>query len=223
MVQIAAQQLVTPPAVPFIRVHGDATVSARPDRVQMDIGVITQGTTSQAASDLNAKQSSAVIEQLRTFVAPANIKTINFSVNPNYQFPKEGGTPVVRGYTANNTVRIEIDDLSLLRKVIDAATKSGASNVNRLTFMLRDEAGARAEALSKAATQARAAAEALATSLKLKLGQVLRLEEEQPVVVSPGRQVELSTTKDQAAETTPVEPGNIEVHASVSITFELVQ
>jgi uncharacterized protein YggE len=223
MVQIAAQQLVTPPAVPFIRVHGDATVSARPDRVQMDIGVITQGTTSQAASDLNAKQSSAVIEQLRTFVAPANIKTINFSVNPNYQFPNEGGTPVVRGYTANNTVRIEIDDLSLLRKVIDAATKSGASNVNRLTFMLRDEAGARAEALSKAATQARAAAEALATSLKLKLGQVLRLEEEQPVVVSPGRQVELSTTKDQAAETTPVEPGNIEVHASVSITFELVQ
>ena len=223
MLPLAAQQVVIPPASPYIRVHGDATISAQPDRVQMDIGVITQGATSKAATDANAKKSSAVVAQLRALVPAANIKTINFSVNPNYRFPNAGGPPVVLGYTANNTVRIELDDLSIIRKVIDTATKAGASNVNRLNFMLRDEDKVRAEALGRAAIQAQAAAEALATSLKLKVGRVLRLEEEQPVVVSPGREIELSTSKSQPAAMTPVEPGNIDIHANVTLTFELMQ
>ncbi len=217
----AAQRSTMPP--PDVRVHGEATVSAQPDRVQMDIGVISQGATSQAAADLNAKQSNTVVAQLRTLVPAANIKTINFSVNPNYEYPKDGGTPKILGYTANNTVRLEIDDLTIVRKVIDAATKAGASNVNRLTFVLRDESKARAEALAKAALQAHAAAEALAAALKVKLGRVLRLEEEQPVIVSPGRQVELTAGKAQTMESAPIEPGDIEVHASVTLTFELIQ
>jgi uncharacterized protein len=216
-----AQRSATPP--PDVRVHGEATVSAQPDRAQMDIGVISQGATSQAAADLNAKQSNTVVAQLRSLVPAANIKTINFSVNPNYEYPKDGSTPKILGYTANNTVRLEVDDLSLIRKVIDAATKAGASNVNRLAFVLRDESKPRAEALAKAALQARASAEALAASLKVKLGRVLRVEEEQPVIVSPGRQVELTVGKAQTMESAAVEPGDIEVHASVTLTFELIQ
>jgi uncharacterized protein YggE len=218
-----AQQLVMPPAVPYVRVHGDAVVSARPDRAQLDIGVISHGDTSQSAANTNAKQSGAVIEQLRAIVPRANITTVNFSVNPNYEYPKDGGPPVTRGYTANNTVRITIDDMSALRKAIDVATRSGASNVNRLNFLLRDEAAVRAEALGKAAVQAQEGAQALAASLKLKLGRVLRVEEEQPVVVSPAREVELPAGKTQRAEPAPVEPGQIEIHASVTLTFELIQ
>ncbi len=219
---IASAQRYALPPVPDIRVHGEATVSAQPDRVQMDIGVISQGATSQAAADLNGRQSNVVMGRLRAIVPAANIKTVNFSVNPNYEYPKDGSAPKILGYTANNTVRLEIDDLTLIQKVIDAATKAGASNVNRLNFALRDEAKARAEALAKAAMQARVGAEALAAALKVKLGRVLRLEEEQPVVISPGRQVELTASKTQA-EGVAIEPGDIEVHASVTLTYELIQ
>jgi hypothetical protein len=155
-------------------------------------------------------------------VPPANIKTINFSINPNYQYPKDGGAPAIIGYTANNTVRLEID-LKLAPRVIEAATRSGASNVNRVTFALRDESKARAEALGKAADQARSGARALAERLEVKLGRLLRIEEEQPVVVSPGRQVEFSATAKGGAESSPVEPGTIEIHASVTLTFEILQ
>jgi len=188
-IPILAQQVQIPPAVPYLRVHGEATVSAQPDRMQMDVGVITQGSTSQAAADANAKQSNTVVEQLRKLVPAGNIKTINFSINPNYRYSTNGGPPAILGYTANNTVRLELDDLKALRAVIDAATRSGANNVNRVTFALRDESQARAEALGKAADQARAGAQALAQRMKVKLGRVLSIEEEQPVVVAPGRQV----------------------------------
>ncbi|MEI9975954.1 MAG: SIMPL domain-containing protein [Ignavibacteriota bacterium] len=220
----AAQQITVPPAVPYVKVHGDATISQPPDRVQLDVGVISQGTTSQAAADLNAKHSKTVIDTLRQALPAGNIQTVNFSVNPNYQYPKDGSPPNILGYTANNTVRLQIDDLSLLRKLIDAATKAGASNVNRLNFALRDESKARGEALGRAAEQARAGAIALAERLHVKLGRLLRVEEEQPVIVSPGRQVEFAATPEAGATgSTPIEPGSIDVHASVSLTFEVSQ
>ncbi len=220
----ATAQTAPAPAVPFVRVHGDATISARPDRVQLDVGVITQGATSEAAAELNATQSHSVVDTLRRLLPTANIQTVNFSVNPNYEYPKDGSPPTIRSYTANNTVRLALDDLSQLPKLIDAATKAGASNVNRLNFMLRDESKSRAEALGKAADQARAGAMALADRLHVKLGRLLRVEEEQPVIVSPGRQVELAAAaRAGASAAPPIEPGSIEVHASVSLTFEVTQ
>ncbi len=220
----AAQQVTMPPSVPYVRVHGDATISQPPDRVQLDVGVISQGATSEAAADLNAKQSKTIIDTLHQVLPAGNIQTVNFSVNPNYQYPKDGSPPTILGYTANNTVRLQLDDLSLLPKLIAAATKAGASNVNRVNFALRDESKARAEALGKAADQARAGAVALAERLHVKLGRLLRVEEEQPVIVSPGRQVELTASPEAGASgSTPIEPGSIDVHASVSVTFEVSQ
>jgi len=193
----AAQQITVPPSAPYVRVHGEATISRVPDRVQLDVGVISQGATSQASADLNARQSKAVIDSLRQALSAANVRTVNFSVNPNYQYPKDGSPPTILGYTANNTVRLQLDDLKLLPAVIEAATKAGASNVNRLNF-----------------------AAALADKLHVKLGRLLRIEEEQPVIVSPGRQVEFTAAPQAGAS---IEPGSIDIHASVSVTYEVNQ
>jgi uncharacterized protein YggE len=205
----------------YVRVHGEATVSVDPDQAQIDIGVVTQGATAEAASDANSKQAKSVIDQLKAAAPAAVIKTVNFSVNPNYKYAKEGGAPTILGYTANNTVRMQLDDVSLVRKVIDAATKSGANNVNRLNFTLKDERPFRAQALGDAAQQARSSAEALASSLHLKLGRVLQIEEGQPVIISPPRQVEFARSESNTE--TPISPGNIDVHASVNLTYELIQ
>jgi uncharacterized protein YggE len=205
---------------PYVRTHGESTISVEPDQAQIDIGVVTQGATAQAASDANAQQANTVIERLKAAAPSASIKTVNFSVNPNYRYPKDGGTPVILGYAANNTVRLELNDTSLVRKVIDAATKSGANNVNRLNFTVKDEKPFRAQALSEAASQARASAEALAGSLKLRVGTVLQMEEGQPVIVSPARQIEFARAESNTEA--PISPGNIDVHASVNVTFELL-
>jgi uncharacterized protein len=208
-------------SIPSILVHGEATVSAEPDEANIDIGIVSQAPTSQAAADLNAKQANIVMQALRALLPSANIKTVNFAVNPNYRYPKDGGAPTILGYTASNTVRVILDDISKLRKVIDAATQAGASNVNRLTFGLHDEKLVRARALAEAAQQAHAGAEALAVSLKVKLGRLLHVEEGQPVIVSPAREIELG--KAESTEQGPILPGNIEVHANVKLTFALVE
>ena len=204
---------------PAIRVHGQATVSAQPDQAQFDIGVVTQAATVSAAVNQNAAQTNAVMRELKSLVPDHDIKTINFSVNPNYKYPKDGGTAAIEGYTANNTVRLLLNDISRIPAVIEAATKSGANSLNRLSYLLKDEKAVRAQALAAAATQAESGAQALSGALKLKLGRLLRVEEGQPVIVSPARQ--MSFARADSTDMTPVSPGAIDVHADVNLTYEI--
>ncbi|MDQ2711206.1 MAG: SIMPL domain-containing protein [Acidobacteriota bacterium] len=207
---------------PSVRVHGESQVSAEPDEAEIDVGVVTQGATSDVASTLNTQRVNAVVQSLRSLLPSANIKTINFSINPNFRYPKEGA-PTISGYTADNTVRLIVDDINVLRKVIDTALKAGASSVNRLNFTMRSqsEKDIRAQALGEAASQAATSAKALAASLKLKLGRILRVEEGQPIVISPAPQIDLG--RAQSSDMTPLSPGYIQVHANVNLTYELIQ
>jgi uncharacterized protein YggE len=207
-------------AASTLRVHGQATVLAEPDQVQFDIGVVTPAETAKAATDRNATQSNALVQALRDLVPAGAIKSLNFSVNPNYRYPQQGA-PTIAGYTASNTVRLLLNDISKLQKIIEIAANSGANSVNRLAFTLQNERPVRAQALAEAAAQAKAAAEALASSLKLKLGHLLSVEEGQPVIVSPPR--EISFEKLQSTGVSPISPGTINVHADVDLTFEIVE
>ncbi len=200
-----------------VRVHGQATISVEPDQAQFDIGVVSQAATAKAAADQNASQSDALIHQLDIQFPSATIKGVNFSVNPNYQYPRDG-PPTISGYTASNTVRLLLNDISRLQTVIDIAVKSGATSINRLTFTVRKEDSARAQALAAAARQAQAGAEALATSLHLSIVKLLSVEEGQPVIISPPR--EISFEKLQSTNLAPISPGTIDVHADVDLTYE---
>ncbi|MGH9510970.1 MAG: SIMPL domain-containing protein [Terriglobales bacterium] len=202
-----------------LRVHGQATVSVQPDQVQFDIGVVTQESSAKAASDLNAKQSAALVRDLKTAFPSASVKSINFSVNPNYQYPANA-PPSIAGYTATSTVQLFLNEVSKLQTVINIAVKSGANSINRLTFSLRNERTVRARALAEAAAQARAGAEALAESLHLRLVRLMTAEEGQPVVVSPPR--EFSFEKLQSTNLAPISAGTIDVHADVDLTYEAV-
>src|SRR5262245_23200216 len=94
--QAVAQGRDERPRPPSITVSGEAMVSARPDRAQVDIGVITQAETADAASTDNRRRADAVFAQLRgTLGAGADIKTVSFSISPNYRYPKEGGQPAI--------------------------------------------------------------------------------------------------------------------------------
>lgn len=204
---------------PSIRVHGEATISAEPDQAQFDIGVETQAAIAKDASDKTTTQTNAVVQELRSVLPTGDVKTVNFSVNPNYVYPPGGGAARITGYTATNTVRLQISDISMLQKVIDVAMKSGANSINRLTFSLKNEEAVRAQALANAASQAQSGAIALTAALKLKLGRLLRVEEGQPVVVSPARQI--SFGRAQSTDVTPISPGRIDVHADVNLTYEI--
>lgn len=200
-------------------VHGEASVSVEPDIAELDIGVQSQAGTSQLAADQNTAKTKELVKGLQPLIGSSDISLANLSINPNYRYAKEGGAASITGYTANSTVRITVRDLSQLRKVIESATQAGASSINRLSFDLKDEQAARGRALAQAAAQARSGAEALASSLNLRIGKLMRIEEVQPVVISPAREVEVSALKEAMSDQSTIAPGTIQIHTSVNLVY----
>lgn len=218
---LAAAQDTIDKLPPSIRTSGEAVVTAKPDRAQIDIGVVTQAATSQAAVAQNAQKLEATLARLRQLLgSSADIKTISYNVSPTYRYPKEGGEPTITGYTAQNIVRITLDDLTKVGNVIDTATQSGANRVQNLQFTLKDEATVQSQALRLAAIQARTKAQALASALGLQIRRVLSVVESGSPII-PIRDVAYARVAE--ASQTPIEPGTIEVRASVSYTVEVFQ
>src|SRR6185312_9856833 len=83
-----------PPRPATIEVTGQAKVSKAPDRVYIDIGVTTQARKSEAATEQNATRVSAVIAAVkRATGANVQLTTMQYSVGPNYNYPRGGGAP----------------------------------------------------------------------------------------------------------------------------------
>lgn len=206
--------------VRFVRATGEATVTARPDRAQVSIGVLTQNSTAQAAGAANASQTTQVIEAIkRTLGQGGDLKTTGYSISPQYQYTA-GRSPKITGYQASNTVLIIVNDLSLLGKVIDAASDSGANNINGVAFSLKDDSAVRNEALAEAAKKAHSAAEAIAKALNTHVVGVLQAETSAVPTFRPMTRSFAAMQAPQAAPT-PIEAGDLDIHASVTVTLEV--
>lgn len=207
-------------AVSSIRVTGTSVVTAKPDRAQVDVGVVTQAPQSQAATSQNARQLDMVLVALRkTLGSGVDVKTTSYSLNPTYQYHPNGDQPTLSGYMATNVVRITVDDLSKVPAVIDTAAHAGANQIQSIQFTLRDQQAVRAQALREAAARARAEADTLAGALGLKVSRILTVEEEGPAAI-PRPQV-MMAAKALSDAATPVQAGDLEVSATVSLLVEV--
>src|SRR5689334_24079558 len=93
-----------------VRASGDAIVTAKPDRAQLSIGVVTQAPTAQEASSQNATKTTQVLDALkRALGSGGEVKTSSYSINPDYAYPKNE-PPKISAYHASNTVVATIND-----------------------------------------------------------------------------------------------------------------
>ncbi|MBS0366052.1 MAG: SIMPL domain-containing protein [Proteobacteria bacterium] len=210
-----------PPAQ--LHVGGSAQVTAKPDRVQIDVGVSSRAPRSQDAAAQNAHQVEAVLAAVRQVAgAGAQLRTVNYSLNPDYQYHPSGTPPTLLGYSASNVVRVTLDDLDRAGPVIDAATRAGANQVQGIQFMLRDPEAVRGQALREAAARARASADLLAGALGLKVVRVLDVADNSARGGGPGPVFMARAAAAPMAEyKTPVEAGTLDVNADVALTVEV--
>lgn len=211
-----------PPRPATIQVTGQAQVAEAPNRVYIGIGVTTQAQQAEAAASQNAARLAAVIAAVkRAAGAGTQLTTTEYSINPNYDNPRDGSAPTVVGYTVNNVVQVRLDDLLKIGPVIDAATRAGSNNVQGIRFALREEEAARDEALREAALKARQDAETLAGAVGLRVVRVLSLTEQGPDVMPMPIYPQGGVRLMAARAPTPVETGTLDVSASVTLTVEV--
>lgn len=219
----ATAETATP--TPTLVVSGLGTVSVAPDEGKAVFAVVTTDKLLAEALDRNTDSTNKVIAALRDFgIQSEQIETSNFAVWPQYSYPRENEQdrpPVIVGYQVRNEITVTVRDLTRLGKIVDTALKTGANEVVSISYEKRDSSQAVNLALKKACQQANSKAQAIAAALGVQLGRVVSVTESTSSYnPSPPFQALRASSYDAAGEV-PINPGKLQVNATVNITFEL--
>lgn len=219
MAPVAAQE-TAPEADRTLDVSADATVTRPPDRAVIRLAVETVARTARAATTGNAEAMTAVLDALDELGIPRDaVQTEAVSLSPRYDRSDGSQEPTITGYHAVNRVSVPVEDVDRVGAVVDAAVDAGANRVLGIQFELADPEAAYHDALEQAIAMARREAETAAAALGESLGPAIRVST--GGVRAPAPQGPVPEMMMRAQASTPVQPGELEVRATVSITYRL--
>ncbi len=199
-----------------VTASGMGTAVAAPDQATMSFGVTRQSAQAKTALDDAAKIAEEITAAVKKAgVAAEDIQTQGITVYP--LSTDTDGKVTISGYQATLSVSVTVKDLDKLGEVIAAATNAGADNVNGPSFTVDEDAEYREQAIAAAVEDARRSAEAMAKAADKTVGDVVRLSATD-VFSAPLARAE---SLDAAAAAVPIEPGTLDIQASVTVVFEL--
>ncbi|WP_454060980.1 SIMPL domain-containing protein [Candidatus Nitrospira salsa] len=219
---------------PTLAVSEEGTVQTEPDQAVISLSVETAGEVLEEVQDANRKRMKRVMDRLQKLgIIQERMQTSSLSITPHYPPRSRRQSnpspmpeiPKIIGYTVMNTLTLEVWDLAIVGRVVDSALQAGANRFSHITWALRDERPSKLKALKLAARNAREKAQALAQALNVQLTQLLAVTEGGPSSLprrmTRGRAM-MSMATDNAGST-PVTPGELTIHASVTLVYEISQ
>lgn len=202
-----------------ITVTGTGHARVRPDLADLRFGVTITAPTVESARSSSSATLAAVLAKLKALgIEDRDLQTSIVSVSPQYDYSREGAPPRLAGYQFSNLVAAVVRDIERVGEAIDASLTAGATNVDRIAFRVADQSAAEREAREGAVADARAKAETYAAAAGVEIAGVASLVESGAPVPYPMPVTERMAfaAKDVS---TPIEPGENEVVATVSITY----
>lgn len=200
---------------------GEGLVQATPDRAFVSISAESRAKQPKEAQQANATAMAAVQAKLKAAgVAGDAIKTTSVDLQPEFDY--QNGKQTLRGYVARNTIEVRVEPVEKVGEVIDAAVGSGATSVSSVRFDLKDRSGAEKKALQEAVADARGRADAIAQGAGRSVERIVRIEDQGVRSMPPPRpyMAAMKMSMD-AAPSTPVEAGELEIRATVTVTLKL--
>jgi len=195
---------------------GEGQVQAKPDMATINLGVVTDAKTAQAAIGENAELMSQVLGKIKALGIPASdLQTAGFNVSPVVDYQENSPTyGKVVSYQVEDTLQVKAP-VAQVGKVLDEGIGAGANVAGQLSFGLREESAYRQRALQAAVKAAYSDAEIMAHAMGVTLRGTTAAE-----VVSGGNQIIVRRVLSKEATPTPIEAGNLTISASVRVVFK---
>jgi uncharacterized protein YggE len=204
------------PEQKWLSVSGSASSYVIPDTASISLGIITRAATAKEASDKNAASMNVIISAIKDMGIPdKEIRTSFISLQPEYNYSVNGGSPAIVGYSASNNVQITTTMFEKISDLLDKSVTSGANQVSGISFMVSEEKQKQIndELLSNAVIDAQGKAARLAKNLDVRIVSVKSSsinEGAQPFPI-------LQASSEKAA--IPIQPGESRVTLSVQMTY----
>ena len=151
-------------------------------------------------------------------IADKDLQTTGLSLQPNYTYLPNGGTPRLTGYTLSNAISVTVRDLNKLGDAIDGGLGAGATTLDGVAFRVDDPAKAEQQAREQAIAQAKAKAQTLASGAGVSITGVASISETASPVPYPMYYGPMAAgiAKDVA---TPIQVGTNEVMVTVTVEY----
>lgn len=207
-----------------ISVSSKGEVTVLPDVGYISLGIETKNIDVKTAENENSEIMNEIMAALKEFnVEDTDIKTVGYNIYPQYEnYNDEKPT----SYAVYNTVEVTVKNLEDMSGIIDAAIDAGANRTNSVRFDVFDREASYNDALKDAIENARARAEVLAEAAGLEIVGVVTINENSssPQYYYADSLSYAKSSMDMEESAAPsISAGDMEISATVSVTFEVVQ
>jgi uncharacterized protein len=219
----ANKQISYTTTLPAISVTGYAERTVSPDTASITLGVVSEAANTADAKAANDEAMNQVIANLIELGIPkADMKTSSFSMTPNYTLNADKTTRSITSYSVGNMLSIKTHDFTKLSNIIQTATDSGANQMYGVRFYLENDNVIKDELTTEALRNGKKQASLIASSLGLRLGDVLSVSVSD---YSPSyNTVNFEKLNMRAAaSSTPIESGTLKLTATASLAFAIRQ
>ena len=206
---------------PIVTLNVTETVEAAPDQATIGTGVQTRApTAAQAMRDNAAKMDKLIVALAKAGIAKADIQTSGINLSAQYDYSDRAGQPAgprFIGYEAMNQLNVKVRDIRKVGTLLDTLVTAGATNVNGPAFTIGDPAPMLQQARAQALKSANAQADFYAQAAGYRSARLVSISESNSGGHPPVPMV-ATRFKADAAQATPVEPG--QVGSSVNLTVQ---
>lgn len=209
----------------LITVTAQGRATAAPDMATENFTIATNAESAAAATSDNNTRYDRLVRALESLgIAHADIRTTfyNLSYTPPPQ-PRAGvpRPPVAEryGYFVNRSITVTLHRLDLVGKAIDTAVASGVTDIGGVSYGVTNNRDQIARALRSAVLDSRTRAEAMAAAAGLHVVRVKSMQQGFAEAPFPRVMMAAPIPAGTPAPTT-IEPSDVEVTASVTVTYE---
>lgn len=209
-----------------VSVSGMAELTVQPDKAEMYISIITNGTEAVQAQDRNRDLSQAVMDALKDAgIAERDMETTSYNLYPTSRWDSRLQHSINTGYELRHTLKVTTNEVDEIGKYADIAVRAGANSIQQISFSLSKELEqqVRDQALGRAGEAAKAKADSIASTMGIRLGSIVAVQESNfyftPYDFAPMARAE-SAAMD-AAEPTRIAPQSVDVRASISVQYAI--
>jgi uncharacterized protein YggE len=200
----------------ILEVTGEGEISVTPNLAFVNLGVMNEGKDLVAAQQQNSVAINRVIQNLLTLGIPRNsIQTFDYRIDSQYDF--DHGKQLFRGYKVTHLLRVKMEELSSVGKIIDMSVHEGANYVANVQYSAAHIEAYYLKSLSEAIIDAQQKAKSIAATLKVTLHPT-------PLSIIEGSKTESSITLQafpvvKGITSTSFEPGQLLIKAKITAFF----
>lgn len=207
-----------------IAVTGRGEVAMAPDMALVNLTVMREAETAAAALKMNTEALEAVMKTLREEgIAPRDIQTSQFSIDPKYVYPNRDKPRKLVGYTVRNGVTLRVRELANLGALLDKVVSLGVNEGGDIQFINDDPSEAVSQARVQAVQNAMASAKTLAKAAGVKLGDLAHLSEQSAAPIAEPVMLEAGYARMAAESAVPIAAGENRYSVTVTMHYEIEQ